>query len=803
MSFAALLRMSLAVVVSTVACRHAPAQESLRVSPSRITLDRPEATQQIIVWSGSVDRTRDVEYTVVDPKVAAINELGLVHGVSEGTTTLAIRRGNDEVRVPILVKGFQSPPAVDFRTEIMPLFAKAGCSAGGCHGKAEGKNGFKLSIFGFDPEGDYAAIVKESRGRRLLASAPENSLLLQKGAGQVAHGGGRRLPVQSLGYQKLSRWIAEGAAFETAATPIVGIEVEPREQTLGFKQAQQLRVTALDAAGNRHCVTATAEYDSNAGAVARPGTGGLVQADEVPGQASILVRYLGYVTSCRIVIPRSEIAYQRPPEANFIDRHAWDHLQRLGIPAADLADDATFLRRVYLDTIGTLPTAAEARAFLADSSPRRRAKLIDDLLERPEYADFWTMLWSDLLRVDRDAITPAGAIAVTRWLRSRLAENRPYDEFVHAILTARGNIGADGPAAIFKALQSPEDMSRSFSQLFLGIRIQCAQCHHHPSDRWGQDDYYALAGFFTGISRKPLPGGGEAIVATKAGKDLLHPRTGKAVSTKALGAAAVDLSEVDDRRAALADWLTAADNPYMARAFVNRLWAHYFSRGLVEPLDDMRATNPPTIEPLLAELAVQFRDGKYDIKALTRTLLNSRLYQLSGHSPNSDISGEQNFSFVPPKAMPAEVLLDAMSQATGVPEKFSGWPTGYREIQIWDNRMPSYFLRIFGRPVRASVCECERSNEPSIAQALHLMNSEEIANKIHSREGRARRLARSKMTPTEIVDELYLTALTRFPTDAERTRMLRVFSDAGADRQGAVEDILWALLNSRSFVYNH
>jgi Protein of unknown function (DUF1553)/Protein of unknown function (DUF1549) len=351
-------------------------------------------------------------------------------------------------------------------------------------------------------------------------------------------------------------------------------------------------------------------------------------------------------------------------------------------------------------------------------------------------------------------------------------------------------------------LTTPEDLSRSFSQLFLGIRIQCAQCHHHPSDRWGQDDYYALAGFFTGIGRKTPAGGSETIFAQK-GTELKHPRTGKLLTAKALGAAAVDFTSMPDRRVVLAQWMTAPENPFFARAIANRLWSHYFGRGLVEPVDDMRATNPATIEPLLDELAKHMREKKYDLKAFTRTLLNSRLYQLSSQPKTPGAADEQNFSHAAPRAMPAEVLLDAICQATGVPEKFNGWPEGYRAIQIWDNRMPSYFFRIFGRPVRASVCECERSSEPSIAQALHLMNSEEIASKINARQGTARKLAKSKLTPREIVDELYLSTLSRFPNDAERTLMLRVFTDAGEDRQAAVEDVLWALLNSRGFVYNH
>ncbi len=795
----------LCVLLCFAFARPANAQE-LKVSPSAIALDNPEATQQVLVRAAKnpLDLTRQAKYATLDPKIAVVDAAGLVQPRSEGKTTLVVKHGALETKIPIEVSGLTAPKAVDFETQVIPVFSKNGCNTGGCHGKAEGRAGFKLSIFAFDIPGDYNAVVKDARGRRIFPAAPESSLLLLKGAGLIAHGGGKKLNVDGLHYQRLRRWLREGAQFGKDAPAITGIEVEPREQVLGFDGSQQLRVTAIDANGKRFCVTQDAEYDSNAPAIAKPDEHGLVQGSSIPGQAAILVRYMGHVNMCRVVIPRTDTKFARPPENNFVDKHAWDNLQRLGIAPAELADDATFLRRVYLDVIGTLPTAAEARAFHADKAADKRAKLIDRLLARPEYADYWAMRWSDLLRVDRDEVTPAGAVAMTRWLRKQFAENTHYDEFVKTILTARGSISAEGPASIYKALDKAEEISQAFSQLFLGVRISCAKCHHHPSDKWGQDDYFALAGFFVGIGKKPSGGGGEVIVTNnKKSPELKHPRTGKFVPVAALGAEPADLTGVSDRRALFARWLTTPENPFFARALVNRVWAHYFSRGLVEPLDDMRATNPATIEPLLEDLAKHFRDVKYDLKALTRTLLNSRLYQLANQPAGSKVPDDQNFSYAAPKAIPAEVLLDAISQVTGVPEKFNGFPDGYRAIQIWDNRMPSYFFRIFGRPVRATVCECERSSEPSIAQALHLMNSEAVTAKIGSRDGAARKLARSKMTPTEIIDEIYLGALSRFPNEKERSAMLRFFAEAGDDRQGAIEDVIWALLNSRSFVCNY
>jgi hypothetical protein len=780
-----------------------PLQASqLQVSPASVLLDNPEATQQLLVRSptGSADLTRLATYAVLDPQIASVDPTGLVQPRAEGRTSLVVRHGSESSLIPVEVRGMKSPTPVSFASEIIPILSRSGCNSGACHGKAEGKNGFKLSVFGFDAVADHQALVMEARGRRVFPGAPENSLILRKSTGQMAHGGGKRLAPDSLSYQRLRRWISEGARFGAGAGPVTAIEVEPAQQILGFHQTQQLRVTAINAAGGRRCVTVDAEYDSNAATIARVDARGWVQASDVPGQAAILVRYLGHVTLCRVTVPRPGVRFTRPPEANFIDRLAWDNLARLGIPPSDGADDATFLRRVFLDTIGTLPTVAEARAFLTDTRPDRRSQLIDQLLQRPEYADYWAMRWSDLLRVDRDRIKPAGAVAMTRWLRRQFADNRPYDEFVRDLLTARGATD-EGATPFYKTLTTPEDMSRSFSQLFLGVRIACAQCHHHPSERWGQEDYFALAGFFTGVGRKTILGETEAIV-TQKGIDLPHPRTGKPIPPRALGAVAADFNGTEDRRTVLARWMTAPDNPFFARAIANRLWAHYFGRGLVEPLDDLRATNPATNEPLLDELAKHLRDSKYDLKAFTRTLLNSQLYQRSSRPLPENAGDEQNYSHAVPRAIPAEVLLDAICQAAGVPEKFNGWPLGYRAIQVWDNRMPSYFFRIFGRPVRASVCECERSNEPSIAQALHLMNSEEITGKIRDRQGTARRLARSGKPPRELIDDLYLGTLSRFPSDRERALMLQVFADA-EDRQSAVEDVLWALVNTREFVYNH
>lgn len=790
--------------------QHQPLQADLLVQPDAIVLDRPEASAQILISQSDsnqliLDVTRVAHVEISDPTIASIDSSGLILPRSNGETEIVIRHEGQQQRIPIEVTDMLAPVPVSFRREVIPVLTKARCNSGGCHGKAEGQNGFKLSVFGFNAAEDHAAIVLEGRGRRVALTAPEQSLLIRKGVASVPHGGGQKIQPESYQYDLLARWLAEGARFdqsEESEDQIVAIEVQPEMRNLPVGGAQQLRVVAINSRGDRRCVTSQAEYESNASSIADVSASGLVQGSDIPGEAAILVRYLGHVSVSRITIPRPEIQFDRPPEHNFVDRHVWDKLQRLGIKPSDLSEDAMFLRRVYLDTIGTLPTGEETESFLADERPDKRTRLIASLLQRDEYADHWTMKWLDILRADQLKITPQATVAMQRWLRECFRQNRPFDQFARELLTAQGATTAQGPASFYKILSKPEQASQAISQLLLGVRIECAQCHHHPSERWSQADYVGLAGFFTGVKLKKIPGGGDAVVSL-GGSDLPHPRTGVPIPARPLGGETIEFSPQEDRRAALADWVTARENPFFAKSIANRLWAHYFGRGLVEPIDDLRETNPASNEPLLDALAQHLQELDYDLQAFTQTLLQSRAYQLSSRANESNQDDRQNFSHAAFKTLPAEVLLDAISQVTKVPEKFNGWPEGYRAIQVWDNRMPSYFFKIFGRPVRATVCECERSDEPSIAQALHLLNSPEIMSKVSARTGQARSLAESNRTPEQIIEALYLQMLSRYPKPEEQRLMLQAFQGEDRQRAAAVEDIQWALLNSREFILNH
>lgn len=809
--WAVLLMVSLAQGLATVKGAEPGEAMGMRAYPAAVLLTTPESSEQLLIEGrkatedmalSEVDLTRDVMYSVSDPAIVAITPSGQLSPLADGRTEVVARYGEQSLSIPVEVRGMREPLPISFRREVVPILSKAGCNSGGCHGKAEGQNGFKLSVFGFDPHFDHQAIVLEARGRRVTSTIPAQSLLLRKATAITPHGGGRKFEPQSRWYRRIERWITEGTTIDAESDePVVELLVTPSEVTLPAHGKQQLRVTVRDLEGRERCVTAEAEFQSNQDAIAVASTDGLIEANDVPGEAAILVRYLGHVAVCRVTRPRDQGVFRRPPEVNFIDRLVWDKLQRLRIEASPLATDAAFLRRVYLDTIGTLPTAAETRSFLNDIAPDKRPRLVTALLNRPEYADYWTQKWSDILQVDKDTIQPQGAVAMTRWVHGQIERNVPYDEFARAILTAQGSTYGESPAAFFQVQDDPEKLARSVSQLFLGVRIECAQCHHHPFEKWDQRDYVALAGFFTGIERRKDARGFVKIVST-VGQDLPHPRTGENVAAAGLGAVAPGFSPGADRRRELAHWLTSPENPFFARTIANRIWAHYFGRGLVEPVDDLRATNPASNEPLLQALAEHLIEVNYDIKRFTQTLLDSRVYQLSSRPNESNQLDVQSFSHASWKPIPAEVLLDAISQTTAVPEEFNGWPRGYRAIQIWDNKLPSHFMEVFGRPTRQTVCACERGTEPSIAQALHLMNSSDTTDKVQSRHGRAYQLSNSPLTSDEIIEELYLTTLSRLPTTEERDLMSTPFLEATSRRE-AIEDVLWTLLNTKEFVFNH
>ncbi|MBI3837498.1 MAG: DUF1553 domain-containing protein [Planctomycetia bacterium] len=782
-----------------------PATVKLKVEPSEVILRGASRQQQLqitaVLAGGDVrDVTHVAQLSVSSPQLARLDR-ATVFGVSDGDGYLDVQLGGSQLRVPLIVRDFASYPAVHFANDVVPVFSKLGCNGGGCHGKASGQNGFKLSVFGFDPEADYTALVKEARGRRIFPASPTDSLLIAKPSGRIPHGGGQRLEPDSNDYVLLVEWIKQGMpAGQSDAPHAIEIRLSPRERVLCFGGQQQILATAIYTDGSRRDVTAAAGYASNAALVAEVDARGLVRVGQVPGQAAITVNYLGHVAAVEIQVPRpgAPQPYPKQPVNNQIDQLVWTRLEKMGIVPSELVDDATFLRRAYLDAIGTLPTPDEVRRFLTDDRADRRDRWIDTLLDRREYADYWALKWSDILLVDRNRLADRGAYELHQWLREQFATNRHYDEWVRELITAGGNSAISGPVNFYRAVDTADAAARTLSQAFLGVRVECAQCHHHPFEKWSQDDFYGLAGFFNGLERRQITPD-RTLVFHAGYRETRVPLSNRLVATRPLdGSAPVDLSQ-GDPRVKLAAWMTDPANPWFARLACNRLWKQFFARGLVEPEDDLRSTNPATNEPLLQFLAGQLVQKHYDLKALMRLVLKSRVYQLSSTPNATNADDEQNFSHHYVRRLPAEVMLDAISAATLVDEKFPGRPPGTRAIELWDNRLPSYFLEIFGRPERNSPCECGRSSEPTMAQALHLMNAPEVEAKVASSRGRVAQLVKKAATRSEIIDELCLAALGRAAGDKERQVAERLF--ATAPPQAAAEDLLWTLLNCYDFLF--
>ena len=807
---ACLMLLAIAVPQAQAADAAAVASDFVEVgvNPPSVRLVGPGATFSLLVDGRNAagrasDLTHSAEYRSLAPEIVEVSSAGIVRGLADGAGSIEITAAGRKLLVSCTVEGSNRPRLYNFANDIEPLLSKFGCNSSGCHGKAEGQNGFKLSVFGFDPPADYQALVMQDRGRRVFPAAAERSLLLRKAAGRAPHGGGVRISPDSREYQILAAWIAGGLRFGDANDPYVtGITIEPRERQLGVASRQQLRVAARYSDGSEVDVTRLARFQSNQEGLATVDETGLVTTGETPGQAAVMASFMGQVDLFQAIIPRPgpKVGLSTLDGGNFIDRLVAAKLAKLNIAPSAPADDAEFLRRVYLDTIGTLPTAAEARKFLTDLMPDKRAKLVDDLLARPEFADYWALKWADLLRVDRTALGHEGAYAYYRWIRDSIAENKPFDRFARELLTAEGPLAESPQGYFYKAVTKPGEMASTLSQALLGVRIACAECHHHPFDRWSQTDYFGMVDFFAPLGRKASQQG-EMIVAA-GDPSTMHPRTGEVVLARGLGAPAPEQELRGDRRAALADWLASPQNPWFARNLANRVWANFAGRGLVEPLDDVRATNPATNRELLDALASYLVEQRFDVRALVRAIAASQTYQLSSRPNETNERDEQNFSRALFKPLPAEVLLDAVCQTTGVGEKFPGVASGYRAIQLWDSGVQHYFLRLFGRPVRQTACECERNVEPSVAQVLHFLNSPEIHGKLSHEAGRIKRLVDSIADDGELVDELYLTIFSRQPDTEERRRAIEHLT-AAADRRQAAEDQAWAMLNSLEFMFNH
>jgi hypothetical protein len=720
-----------------------------------------------------------------------------------------------------------NPASLKFELDVMPILTAAGCNSGPCHGKQRGQNGFQLSLLGFDHDFDFGAIAVEARGRRVSPTAPERSLLLEKATGQQSHGGGKRFDVGSPSYEILRRWIAGGMPRAGENDPkFLGIELQPKDVLLQPKAQQQIRVTAKYSDGSSRDVTSLTTYQSNDAAVTAVNEAGLLTAGKLPGETAVMARYMNQIGVVHIAVPQTgtvdKAAYAKLPRSNFIDDLVWKRLERLGIMPSGGIDDATFLRRAYLDVIGRLPTPDEVRTFLADKSATKREQLVDALLERPEYADFWANKWADLLRPNPYRVGMKSVMSFDAWIRDSFRQNKPYDQFVRELVTAKGSTWRNGAAVMFRDRRSAEEITTMVAQLFLGVRLDCARCHHHPFEVWGQDEFYGTAAYFARVGYKgtgvspPISGGEEFIYARNGGPGVKHPLTGQEVTPKPLTQKLEDVVTSDteiendrestnfDRRDAFFAWMVDEKNPYFAQVAVNRVWADVMGRGIVEPVDDMRATNPPTNPELLAALAADFRKQKFDVKKLLRTILTSQVYQLSAIPNERNSWDSKNFSRHYRQQLRAEVLLDAVCDITGQVENFSGaMPPESRAMELWTHRVESMFLDAFGRPDLNQDPPCERQPDSTLVQAMHLMNAPRLHAKVTGDDSRPAKLVKADKTPEQIVEDLYLYVYSRLPTDAERKNAADIFSADPSKHRETAEDLLWALLNTPEFLFKN
>jgi hypothetical protein len=796
-----------------------PASGLALENPAEMTLRGLDARLQLVLSGRStdgewVDLTRQAEYQAEPSGIVEIGPSGLVTPLADGTVTITATGdagARAEYSLAVTETGHQPP--ISFPGRIVPIFTKLGCNGGGCHGKAAGQNGFKLSLLGFEPREDYRHLVGESRGRRVSPALPDHSLLLRKAINASPHGGGQRMDVDSHEYRMLRSWIAQGMPYGPDPPPqVTSIEVRPEHRRMRGGAEQQLTVLARYEDGSVEDVTRGAVYESNDTEMAEVTPNGLIEVSNAVGDVAVMVRYQGHVAVFRADLPLPPGSVQlaegeslTPPPANLVDEHVFAKLQSLGIPASQTCDDATFIRRVTLDLTGRLPTLAETDAFLATEDSDKRAHLVDRLLESRDYAEYFASKWNAILRNRRQrGQLHFATVAFHDWILRSFYENKPYDQFVREIVAASGSVASNPAVTWYQQVPDVNQRVEDAAQLFLGQRIQCARCHHHPYEKWSQADYAKLAAFFATVAKKVEgdPVEPQFFTSVRAPR-LPNPRGGPALAPAGLDAEAMEIPADEDPRAHLAEWMTDPENPFFAKALVNRYWKHFFGRGLIEPEDDLRITNPPSNPELLEGLADSFVESGYDLKALIRLITLSRSYALSSQPRQANLADKKSYSRFYPKRLQAEVLLDAVDRVTGSTTPFAGMPAGTRAVALPDTAFDSYFLTVFGQPTSSTACECERMQDANLAQSLHLLNSEEMQNKLAHDGGRAARLAAdTQRSDAEKISQLYRLAFSRPPNDAELQATLEYLKTKSTARE-AYEDIVWSLVNSKEFLFNH
>jgi len=782
----------------------------VKVFPAEVNLKTKQARQLLVVQAiytdgATRDVTADASYSVSSRGVAKLSQ-GVLHPVADGKTELQVKFDGRTLTVPIAVQDASTERPISFKMDVMPVFMKAGCNSGSCHGSSRGKDGFRLSLFGYDPDGDYFRLTQESIGRRINLALPEESLLIEKALGRVPHTGGERFKPESELCKTLLRWLQAGAPKDgTNVAKVIGLELMPRQAVLeGQGASQKLTARAKYSDGTERDATTLAVFMSNNETTAKVSDDGVVTAGQ-RGEAFVMARFDAFNVGAQIIVIPKNLPYTFPAELaeyNYIDTMVDAKLKKLRLLPSALCDDAAFVRRATLDITGTLPTADQVRKFVAEPSSGKRDQLVDELLNRKEFADLWVMKWAELLEIRsrQDQFSQKAAVQYYNWLQDKFARNVPLDKIVQELITASGSTFKNPAANYYQVQTDTLKTAENTAQIFMGMRIQCAQCHNHPFDRWTMNDYYSFAAFFPQIGRKPGEDPRETVIFDKGDGEVKHPVGGRTMAPKFLGG---DVPEVKDqsRREVLAKWIASPENPYFGKNLANIVWAHFMGKGIIDPVDDVRISNPASNPELLDALGAKFTEYKYDFKKLVRDICTSRTYQLSPHPNETNVSDDRNFSHASIRRLRAEVLLDCISEITETKDHFQGLPPGAHVVQIADGAVNNYFLTTFGRATRETVCSCEVKTEPNLSQALHLLNGSTISDKIQN-GGVVKKLLKEGKTPDEVIADLYLRCLSRQPAADELAKLKSFVKDEKSSEQ-VLNDVFWSLLNSKEFIFNH
>jgi hypothetical protein len=808
------MRLTIACLVLLVAAAVGVAQTPAKVAvyPPDMNLETARDRQSFVVQATYPDGlTRDVtaeaQISVANPALVKIDKFACLP-LADGQTELTVAFGGQTAKVPVKVTQAKADRPISFKLDVMPVFLRAGCNQGGCHGAARGKDGFRLSLFGFDPDGDHYRLTRELNGRRVNLAMPHDSLLLEKAAGKVPHTGGKKMSDGDEYYAAILRWLEADCPQDppTVATP-TGIEVYPPGAVLDGKgSTQRLVVRAKYSDGTDRDVTPLTLFMTNnetSAKIASDGDGTVTAGER--GEAFVMARFATYTIGVPVVtLPKGlRFAWPNTPANNYIDELVYAKLKKLRVEPSGLCDDSTFIRRLYLDVLGQLPSADEYAKFMISNLPNKRDLLVDELLERKEFSELWVLKWAELLQIRTDVnsnVSPKAMLQYYGWLQEKIAKNTPTNEWVKELLGANGGTFKNPPTNYYQLERDVIKVTENVAQVFMGMRVQCAQCHNHPFDRWTMDDYYGFASFFTQIGRKGTDDPRELVVFNSGGGEINHPVKGRPMPPKFLGGAAADVAG-KDRRQVLADWLASPDNPYFAKNLANVVWNHFFGQGIINEVDDVRISNPASNQELLDELGKRFTGYKYDFKKLVKDICTSRTYQLSTQATKSNEGDTRNFARGPIRRIRAETMLDIITGVTDTKNKFPGLPLGAKAVQIADGQTSTYFLTTFGRPTRETVCACEVRLEPTLSQSLHLMNGDTVGPKIQQ-GGLVAKMLQDKRTPAQVIETVYMRALSRTPTTIELQKLLAQV-DASQNKQQALEDVFWAVLNSREFMFNH